>query len=897
MIKPILNGTTLFNTLTRSEQQQALMDWQALLSHGDELQKCAWQTLMENTARHQRMRLLFIERLPLAKRIELMQPHLAAILDETQWLELIRLFYRQHRERLTTILLEAAGMDDDNDTIPSTEQWREALNNAHHLNISIIDLAHAINALPFVANGDDQRACYCHLAEAWQQQSPQWVSESTAVVQEPPVTQAAPVLVQAGMDDFTTLDEVIHQHIIATALQESGALSHDKIADLLDELLHLNSRRTHHYFHIGFADALLLQHEIKDVYASTTMDGLRKAWYVTGWLAACVHQGDDEAFKTTYATWGYELEPYIGTSGFMGTALANHLFDYMAAHQYHHEALNMLKAMIQVANDRFVIKALQAGEQLLHLEGPGIALDYLTQVVQRMEQASAGFDAETLFRAKRRYGQVLQAMGRFTKALEYFEALNQSAPRAELFADIALLRAGFRALHEVRLKASKEQQQGMLAALSKAVNDAEQAVALVENAANANYILAMTAFLRFRNHQQTEDGEQAQYYARQAVVGMLLSRARRFYETMGMLSTAQFIEVSMLVYRINSADVPDIHSKWSGIHSLSMIPEDDVVFFLEGVSLVDASLLPDIAIKLIESHAPQAWHLFCRSGVLPQVLRHGDESVLTYLQQAMHSDREEPNAEAYAQSMVLLNAMPQSPNSALLELGRDALDVMEHSAWHNSALRADFDQYLLDKKHLLFWSEEDGLWARVYLARIMGNDTRCAALMPELFYLYRDQRGNAALQILEQCKAWQIDRALIQQLKQALPTDSVETTSHSSAPQPVRIVFIGGNEIQQRYDDDVIAWVGKTLPHVRLRFEHTGWSSNWNRELDHLLSCVKAADVVVLMCMMRTTLGRHLRKKIDRPWVPCTGSGRGAIQLSIQEASRVVGEQRRSSKP
>jgi hypothetical protein len=328
-----------------------------------------------------------------------------------------------------------------------------------------------------------------------------------------------------------------------------------------------------------------------------------------------------------------------------------------------------------------------------------------------------------------------------------------------------------------------------------------------------------------------------------------------------------------------------------------MIPEDDVVFFLEGVSLVDASLLPDIAIKLIESHTPQAWQLFCRSGVLPQVLRHGDESVLIYLQQAMHGDRDEPNTAAYAQAMMLLNAMPQSPSAALLELGRDALDVMEHSAWHNSALRTDFDQYLLDKKHLLFWSEEDGLWARVYLARIMGNDARCEALMPELFYLYRDQHGNAALQILEQCKAWQIDRDLIQQLKQALPTDSVEAASPASNTQPVRIVFIGGNEIQQRYDDDVITWAAKKLPHVRLRFEHTGWSSNWNRELDHLLSCVKAADVVVLMCMMRTTLGRHLRKKINRPWVPCTGSGRGAIQLSIQEASRVVDEQRRSSKP
>jgi len=404
----LVNGTTLFGALMPNEQQQALLAWQERLSHGDEEQQRSWQTLIENTARHQRMRLVFIKRLPLSKRIELMLPHLAAMLDEAQWQALLRLFYAQRREHLTSVLLDAAGMEQGHAHSPSVEQWCEALNSAHHLNISTTELAHAINALPFIAVNEAERASYCHLAEAWQTLAPQWLVEA-AVVQESAAPQAEPVLLQSGADDFTTLDEVIHQHIIATSLQESGALSGDKIADLLDELLHLNSRRTHNFFHIGFADALLQQRDMKDIETSTN-DGLGKAWYITGWLTACVHQGDDEAFKTTYATWGYELEPYIGTAGFIGTALANHLFDYMAGHQYHHEALNMLKAMIQATNDRFVIKALQAGEQLWRMEGSGIALDYLTLVVQRMEQVGAAFDDETLFRAKRRYGQVLQAM-------------------------------------------------------------------------------------------------------------------------------------------------------------------------------------------------------------------------------------------------------------------------------------------------------------------------------------------------------------------------------------------------------------------------------------------------------------------------------------------------------
>jgi len=73
-----------------------------------------------------------------------------------------------------------------------------------------------------------------------------------------------------------------------------------------------------------------------------------------------------------------------------------------------------------------------------------------------------------------------------------------------------------------------------------------------------------------------------------------------------------------------------------------------------------------------------------------------------------------------------------------------------------------------------------------------------------------------------------------------------------------------------------------------VRFEHTGWSPNWGRRLDQLRRVADAADVVVLMRMMRTMLGRRLRDGLEVPWVSCTGTGRGAMLASIRAAARLA---------
>lgn len=108
----------------------------------------------------------------------------------------------------------------------------------------------------------------------------------------------------------------------------------------------------------------------------------------------------------------------------------------------------------------------------------------------------------------------------------------------------------------------------------------------------------------------------------------------------------------------------------------------------------------------------------------------------------------------------------------------------------------------------------------------------------------------------------------------------------------MKILFVGGNEVQARYDASIREELGKRWPGLELTFEHTGWSANWGRDVDHLVRQANHCDAIVIMRMIRTILGRTLREKVARPWVACTGTGRGIMLQSIREAALIGFKQR-----
>ena len=98
----------------------------------------------------------------------------------------------------------------------------------------------------------------------------------------------------------------------------------------------------------------------------------------------------------------------------------------------------------------------------------------------------------------------------------------------------------------------------------------------------------------------------------------------------------------------------------------------------------------------------------------------------------------------------------------------------------------------------------------------------------------------------------------------------------------VRILVVGGNEVQARMDADIRATIRDELPGVTIEFLHTGWSGNWSAHVEQFERETAIADGVVLLQLMRTMFGRSIRARCHLPWRGCRGRGQGEIVNTIK---------------
>lgn len=115
---------------------------------------------------------------------------------------------------------------------------------------------------------------------------------------------------------------------------------------------------------------------------------------------------------------------------------------------------------------------------------------------------------------------------------------------------------------------------------------------------------------------------------------------------------------------------------------------------------------------------------------------------------------------------------------------------------------------------------------------------------------------------------------------------------------PVRVIYVGGNEVQQRYEPDIKAELAAEYPNLTVDFEYPGWSSNWASVADGIKSRLGNYDGLVLSYFVRTIFGRTIRKMCTDacPWWAAPGHGKASIKRGILAAARhAAGRKTKSS--
>ena len=114
-----------------------------------------------------------------------------------------------------------------------------------------------------------------------------------------------------------------------------------------------------------------------------------------------------------------------------------------------------------------------------------------------------------------------------------------------------------------------------------------------------------------------------------------------------------------------------------------------------------------------------------------------------------------------------------------------------------------------------------------------------------------------------------------------------------------RIAFIGGDETQDRYDTQLEEWFREHWSPGKLEIRHTGWGANWLTPVDDVLKRLNEYDAVVLLSLVRTNLGRRVRKRandVGIRWVPCTGHGIQSIKRAIESGVHASAKRRATAR-
>jgi hypothetical protein len=183
--------------------------------------------------------------------------------------------------------------------------------------------------------------------------------------------------------------------------------------------------------------------------------------------------------------------------------------------------------------------------------------------------------------------------------------------------------------------------------------------------------------------------------------------------------------------------------------------------------------------------------------------------------------------------------------------------------------------------------------ARLAVLRRSGRTEEALGLAESLFHraIGNDLEGMSSEDLLLAIEELGAQDERVEALRRNLPQDRPDLVVEGPG-KAVRIIMLGGNEMQAAYDAKIEADLTRRYEGtVKVTWLHSGWSSNWSRWADSAEALYPQSDAVVLSYYVRTNLGRRIRSTAGQaglPWVPCSGHGKAAITRAIDVAVGVA---------
>lgn len=882
-----MTAKELWDLLALEERNRALTGFVDLLRSEKQL-ALNRKNLVAELARRYRFRPQTIEAKKSEDIASLVRPHAMEILHRTEWAAVFSLFLaseaRGAMERFRELFPEPEGKE-------RFEKYAEPLNLAD----GVLGLRREFgNRITLLLCGYVSHFLPKHsYLEPIVDELRQLPLDEAAVAEEADeaVQHTAGEPLEAAAEEFITLDRVLIEQVVATASGEEGALTHAKLEDLILSVVGLNHTRKRTYFHLGFMDALVPGREW--AFANPDLNDERRAWYIAGLIAGYTRRRDAESAKRLLAERYDDFQRAAEEAGGAGESMAKLSFGFMLDCDRPDAAAALLQGQLLRVGQGLAESAEQAVAAALRrrdLATAGSLLQKLRAPLRELQDQDDDL-TDLVAAVERRWGQYLQATGDFPGARQVFESLveaGEGAGKPEILSDLGLTVGSFRALSEVRLTEDAADRERLKAALRSGEPWFIQAIQAAGSAAiNANFALAVMCYLD--SGVGSADGgdpvlvSQALRFIQSAITGINGSDRYAVYEKTGTLSHALFLQAVLQLATLDLQQAQPALAAWRRVEaSAASFPLRDLQALLAYAEAHGGNLLSAVAESLWASRGLDVLPLLTSSALVRQSAFLKSEFL------KLAKDEAQPRRVRWQLWSLVVPVLNAAGDKKAAEQG---LDEMEQVAQERE-LRARFAEWLDRAEHYEpAWSFDDACWARARLFREEGRDAEALAALHQIFYRLRDRDAFGARQVIDTCRDWGMPRREVDALLAALGSDeeaadsAIETRLRTG--ERVSVVFVGGNEIQAQYDEQIRRDLCADYPGLQVAFEHTGWSSNWGREQDRLIRVTNEADAIVLMSMMRTLLGCTLRENARKPWVPCNARGKAGLTASIRKAAQL----------
>lgn len=683
--------------------------------------------------------------------------------------------------------------------------------------------------------------------------------------QTPPKPIDPPPALVSWPHRFGALDKLLIRAVNETAADINGALSPDEMDRALHELLRLNSEIPSYYFHLGYFQGLRSVRFGVEKHQSI----MGQAWAYFGYLVGMWRENSDlmaDSFSSHKRYWQHVLalptdllEPIFHlVPAFAQRGAYTHIAELIEHCPIPH--LTFAEHSQSVAHQIYTI----AADLVRRGENQDVADRILQELTRQLHVA--GIERDLYARCLRKRGQYFRRKRRFAQASEFFDqaiAVNDFSEVSQTYADIGLTNANYSALDSILPGDEKEQNRMIKVALEKQKSFFEAALQVPDaDYTNAQFILGI---LELANHNYPTAYE----LFNEARQGM--ERQLESYKARDLYDWVVFLRLRAWTHKPAPEDIAAIHKD---VHYIIL---SDVLFpitiwldIYHNLAKIDAAVARDVMQHLF-NYRDLDLYTIC---TVAEVMQHGAPIWHRYF----HSEKfvRLPATERYEHfihAMHIAVANENEPACAYI------LDLLEMHAVSNSdfaALLASF----IDDNYAIFvrmWGEPDTLETQILLLFVMGKHDLAFSLLPKLCNIYIGQkampRARAVFEWMKQLRHPDY-KAYQQFFAESLP---------STTQRACRVLYVGGNETQQAFKEQIDERLKETYSHISVTWELIGWKSNWDKDAERIEREIPQHDLVVLSPYVRTLFGRHIRS-VSKNWRSSTGKGQGRIFNDIVEA-------------